>query len=877
VPAVRDAAPDARAKNVCPGVSADAVRRMEYALVARWLVLYAVLFALGLPLAARLLPRADGRGAGLAIPIALVMLSVPAYWVGQAAWGPIALAAGILTLLVASGLAALDLAALREGRLRPGIDVDRSAATDAAAVFLVGFGFVVAIRAFDPAVLPIGGEKFLDFGLLKTLDRSATLPPEDVWFANRPVKYYYGGHLTATLLSWLTATPPRFGYNLALAGFYAALVTAAFELAAAVGAGRGFPRRAAGGLAAFFVGAASNLVTAGRFALLALPASLERSAATLVAARTDYTVETLLAGAESFSYWSASRVIPGTINEFPLFSWLNGDLHAHMMGTPTLVLAAAVGYAYHRTPASALRRRRALLFVALPVLAGWQAVVDTWSFPSVLAIGWLAATFAPADPWTLLPARGRFRSPPLDGEAGADAAAGALPTATRAAGAELRRLGGAFAVAAVTAGVGVALAAPFLLGAASGGGGRSIELLGPDLRSGFGPLLLVHGAFLVGIGAYLLDRSRIARPWALVGAVGVAAVVGAQIGFAALAVSMPLLVGAWVALRTGDVGYEAVLVVAGAGLVTLVELVYVSEQAGPGRMNTVFKTYIQVWVLFGVAVGVALSGLWAGAGSARHEVDSAADRDPGRMAADAGASPEAIEPDGGDAGGGEPGSAAAGGPGDGVTPDGDPNDDATGDASEGVPWRRVAIAGLVVALVASTSVYGVLAVGAHVASPTQSAPTLDATQFVRTDHPDQAAAIAWVDAREGQPTLLEAPGTANYPGGTDARERVMYSWNANPASSLTGVPTVAGWQHEVGYRGESAYLDRVRDVDAMYTGDAATRAALLRAYDVEYIWVGPGERARYGSVAFGVEGVTVAHQSGDVTIYAVDRGALPAE
>ncbi|MBB6646333.1 DUF2298 domain-containing protein [Halobellus ruber] len=836
---------------------------MEYALLVRWLVLYAALFALGLPLVARLLPRADGRGAGLAVPAAFVTLSVPAYWVGHATWGPVALAAGVATLLLASAFAGLDIAALRERRVRLAVDIDRGAATDAAAVFFLGFGVVVAIRAFDPAVLPIGGEKFLDFGLLKTLDRSTVLPPEDVWFANEPVKYYYGGHLTATLLSWLTATPPRFGYNLALAGFYAALVTAAFELAAAVGADRGVSRRIAGGFAAFFVGVASNLVTAGRFALLALPEPLERAAATYVAARTDYTVGTILAGAESFSYWSASRVIPGTINEFPLFAWLNGDLHAHMMGTPTLLLAAAVGYAYYRTPASAVRRRRVLLFVVLPVLAGWQAVVDTWSFPSVLAVGWLAAVFAPAGPWTLLPGGRRLR-PSLPG--GGDApAAGAAATdgttvVTRAVTAELRRIGGALAVAAVAAIVAAVLAAPFLLGTATGGGERSVELLGPELRSGLGPLLLIHGAFLVGLGGYLLGRVRIARPWVLVGGVAAAAAVGLQVGFAALAVSVPLLVLAWVALRTAEsVGYEAVLVVAGAGLVTLVELVYVNEQAGPGRMNTVFKTYMQVWVFFGTAMGVALAGLWAGEGVAGAD-DAERATEPaagatGAVRSEAGT--ESIEPDGGDV-------AAS-----------DADDGTTGSDADGVPWRRVAVVGVVVALVASTSVYGVLAVGAHFGNAPAGGPTLDATQFVRTDHPEQATAIAWVDAREGQPTLLEAPGTARYPGGTDGRERVMYSWNANPASSLTGVPTVAGWQHEVGYRGRAAYLDRVRDVDAMYTGDPATRAALFRQYEVEYVWVGPGERARYGSVSFRMAGVEPVHRSGDVTIYAVDREALP--
>ncbi|RLM59805.1 hypothetical protein DVK02_03490 [Halobellus sp. Atlit-31R] len=840
---------------------------MEYALVARWLVLYAALFALGLPVAARLFPRARGRGAGLAVPAAVVLLSVPAYWVGQVAWGPAALAAGVLSLFAGSALAALDLAALRAGRLRLDVDVDRSAATDAAVVFLLGFLFVVAIRAFDPAVHPGGGEKFLDFGLLKTLRRSPVLPPEDFWFANAPVKYYYGGHLTATLLSWLTGTPPRFAYNLALAGFYAALVTAAFELAAAIGADRGLPRRLAGVVAVFFVGLASNLVTAGRLALLALPDPLRQAAAAAVAARTDYTVERILAGADSFSYWNASRVIPGTINEFPLFAWLNGDLHAHMTGTPTLLLAAAVGYAYYRTPADERWRRRALVFAAIPVLASWQAIQNTWSFPSVLALGWLAATFAPADPWTLVPGTAAVRPRIRDL---ADRAVSSGDGPVSAATDELGRVLGASVVAAVAALVAVLFAAPFLFGAATGGGGRSVELLGPEMRSSLGALLLVHGAFAVGFCGYLLARLRVARPWYFLAGLLIAGYVGNAVGFAALAVSVPILVVAWVGLRLSRaVGYEAVLVVAGAGLVTLVELVYVNEQAGPGRMNTVFKTYAQVWVLWGTAMGVALPGLalerW-GAG------DAAAGGSTGDDAAGGVA-------EGGDVAGEVAEDGAAVGE---VAEDGDvAGPTASGGsgaaaAIAGLPWRRVAAVVLAVALVASTSVYGVLAVGAHFERGPAGGPTLDATQFVETDHPEQAAAIDWIDGVEGRPTMLEAPGATLYPGGTDGRERAMYTWNANPASSLTGVPTVAGWRHEIGYRGREAYVDRVRDVDAMYAESASTRAALFRAYEVRYVWVGPNERARYGSVSFESAAIDVVHRSGDVTIYEVSLDELPS-
>ncbi|SFF91311.1 Chlor_Arch_YYY domain-containing protein [Halopelagius inordinatus] len=790
---------------------------MEYALVIRWLVLYAALFAAGLPLVARLLPDAAGRGSGLALPAALLVLTVPAYWVGQVSFGPFALAAGVLVLLVAAALAAFDVGALRERRVELAAEMDYRAAADAFAVFVAAFLFVVAVRGFDPAVFAAGGEKFLDFGLLKSLQRSTTLPPEDFWFAGEPVKYYYGGHLMTTLLSWLGGTDPRFAYNLALAGFYGMAVTAAYELAGAIGAERGVPRRVAGLFAAFFVGFASNLVTVGRFALQALPNGVRRTAAELVAARTEYAVGDILAGAETFSYWSASRVIPGTINEFPLFAWLNGDLHAHMTGTPFLLLAAAVGFAYYRTPDGERRRRRALVFGAVPVIAAWQAVHNTWSFPSVLGLAWLAVAFAPAAPWSLLP--------------GVDSLGRRGASRSRLA-AEATRVASAFAAVGVAAVVTVVLASPFLLGAATGAGGRSVELLGPEMRSGFGGLLFVHGAFVAAFGAYLLSRLRVERRLFVVVALAAVAFVAVEIGFAALAVVVPLLVFGWVALRTDrPVGYETVLIVGGAGIVTLVELVYVSEQAGPGRMNTVFKTYMQVWMLWATAMGVVLPALVVG-------IPAAVAESAGDVRTRAGS----ALTDGGR-----------------------------------VPWRRFAAVAFVVVLVASTSLYGMMAVGNHFERGPPGGTTLDATQFVESYHPDEAEAIDWLDEREGTPTLLEAPGTRHYPGGDDGRTNVMYNWNASAASTLTGVPSVAGWAHEVGYRGDEAYYDRVRDVDAMFTGDAETRTDLFREYDVRYIWVGPSERHRYGAVSFEMEGVSVAHESGSVTVYEVNPDELPSE
>ncbi|MBX0293855.1 DUF2298 domain-containing protein [Haloarcula nitratireducens] len=768
---------------------------MEYGLVVLWLALYLLLTYVGATVATALFPRFADRGVAFGLPVAFSILWLVAYLVGR-----VSLTAGVWLGL----LALVAGAAVVAGR---GTSVDGRAYAEVAGVFTLAFLFLVAVRALDPVIVPLGGEKFLDFGLLNSLLRGDRLPPEDMWFAGEPVAYYYGGHLLAAVLTRITGTASQYAYNLALAGFYATLVTATYGLAGAVAADRGVSRRLAGGLSAFCVGLASNLSTPVRLLIWLLPEDL----ATSLAESAGYEISGLAAGPGSFSYWDASRVIsdeagdfatyePGAalvIDEFPLFAWLNGDLHAHMMSTGFLLLAAALCFSYYQTPAVERRRRIALLFGALPALAGLMAVTNTWSFPSVAGLTMLTVAVAPADPRTLFP----------------ESVEGRLPTAGPSH--EVARIGVAVAVAVAVLALGLLWSLPFWLGAASG---REVAFL-PD-RSGILELLAVHGLFVLPFGLYLYaragrtlgtERARIAG----LATVGVVFLV-ATVDLAAVGLLSPLLVGAWLFARSpsvgrsvrsiptladgGDrpVGFEAVLVLAGAGLVLLVEFVFVKENVG--RMNTVFKTYMQVWVLWAAAVGPVLAWLltrWRPGSETRRLV------------------------------------------------------------------TRTGTTAFVVVLLLSTSVYGALALTNHVGAAGE--PTLNGTDHLDRTHPGEAEAIRWLDrTAEGQPTIVTAA-----PAG--------YRWNpedgdgASAPASLTGLPTVAGWYHEAQYRNDTVYDRRVSDVETIYTGSATEQRALLREYDVRYVYVGPAERARYGEITIGqVSGVTEAKRAGDVVIYRVD-------
>jgi YYY domain-containing protein len=779
---------------------------MEYGFVAVWLITYLALGLAALPTVARLLDGFYDHGASFAVPMAFLTLGLVGFLAGHipGAFGLPAVLAGLFVLAAVS--------------YRFGDEVELRRALVPSVLFSIAFLFVVGIRAFDPAVTPLGGEKFLDFGLLRTLLRSDTLPPEDMWFANAPVKYYYGGHLLTALLAELTFTPARYAYNLALAGFYAAFVTAAYGLAATVADGYGVAGQAAGALSAFFVALAANLHTAGQLVAWVLPDTMVRP---VIATAGLEAQELLTWTPTNFYYWDASRIIAGTINEFPLFAWLNGDLHAHMMSTNLLLFAAALLHAYWRAPEADIRRRRVLLFGFLPPLGGYVATVNTWSFPAVtLGLPFLVLTFAPARPWTLLPKRIRDGLPrslfgateveaPAEASSGPAETDGGHTTHTALLRTELARSGTALALAAGVLLLAVAWVAPFWFVTASG---RPIGLFPPG--SGLGGLLVVHGGFLSAFTAYLTVHALStdgALKGVAAGAAGILFVGGLVLGANAVAIVGPLLVGGWFLLRDhDDLGFETVLVVGGAGIVLLVEYVYVAEAQYAGtsfaRINTVFKTYAQVWALWAPAAGVILARLAAF----------------GRKAVP-------------------------------------PLDD-----------RRIAVAGRVLAigLVLSTGVYAVFAVPAHIetGSPTadEYGPTLDATAFVDVRHPDEAAAIEYVDALEGQPTIATAA-----PAG--------YRWNsdqgdgASAPASLTGVPTLAGWFHEAQYRSQVVYDQRVADTRTIYTGTPAEQRAFIEQYEVEYVYVGPAERARYGEITVSRLESVQAVQRGEVTIYVVER------
>jgi YYY domain-containing protein len=418
-------------------------------------------------------------------------------------------------------------------------------------VFTVAFAGWTVMRSFAPDVR--GTEKPMDMAIVNAIGRSGAFPPLDPWLSGERLNYYYLGHYLVAFLVRTTRADPAVAYNIAVALFFALTASAVFALTATlVLAGR--PSRPGVALCG---GAAAAVLAM----VLGAPAG---------------TLQLLGAGtSDEYDWWTPSRVVEGAATEFPFFTYLLGDLHAHVMATPFALLAAAVAVQVALT-GPRLRAAEVLLAgLVLGVLYG----VNALDLPTaaVLVLGGLTIWW-----W-----RDRSRE---DG---------------------LRCLAWAGLVA-VTAAV---VVAPFAAGFDPPPTGVGVVTTHPPLSRFGSDLVLVHGVALWVLLAALIGRLGMpsARQLAFAAALVAGVVLLAPTGFAGafvllVAVAVAVLAALDGRLPAADRAFW--LLVAGAfGLLLVPELVYIRD-AFDGtenfRFNTVFKLGYQAWYLLAVAAGYAL-------------------------------------------------------------------------------------------------------------------------------------------------------------------------------------------------------------------------------------------------------------------------------
>ncbi|MDI3341044.1 MAG: DUF2298 domain-containing protein [Sphaerobacter sp.] len=553
------------------------------------LVWYAVALGLSVllyPLVYRAAPGLPDRGLSLAGPLGLLAAVIGPWWLSAAGLTPFS--DPLLALVPLAVGTALWAHELRRGELVPFLRAARRALAALQVLTLVLFLGYVVFRGFNPDAAYT--EKPMDMAFLNSAIHTERMPPPDPWFAGEPINYYYLGYVLMAALARLSGTAPGVAFSLSLATVFAYATTAAAGTAAnLVRAGGGHRRAAAwlaGALGALFLVGIGNLVTPLRF--------LQEPRATL------------RAGWWEGVGWQASRVIvdhgvPGssgprpTINEFPAFSYVLGDLHPHVLAYPFFIATIALAFGLFRSAGGDPSTPRARLWAAaIPAgaVVGSLYALNAWDAPSAFALTGGA----------LLIGAGacRRRAYPAIMALAVAALITALP----------------FAVA-FTPGVGLSpelIPAPIrdlpVLG-------RLVRTIGVVIwpRSSAISLLTVHGVFLAISGLLLAallpwtPRPRRVSPGLLVGAVLAVAVLAFVARFAALVVIGLPLAALLVLLRTGrgDPALRATIALLAAAwaLVLVPEVVFLQDAFGD-RMNTVFKVYFQVWAMLAVAGAAAL-------------------------------------------------------------------------------------------------------------------------------------------------------------------------------------------------------------------------------------------------------------------------------
>jgi len=857
--------------------------RFTNTMPAVWWYLVLQLFALpAVPILWRLFPSLPDRGYALAKTIGV-------FGVAWLAWIVASLRLARFepsTILVALGIAAgLGLLAIRlDGRriLRDlGARWRWVIATEA--IFGAAYVAVTWLRMQNPDLwnASLGGEKPMELAIFNATLRSPWFPPYDPWFAGGVLHYYYFGYVPWAVISRLTGIVPEVAFNLAFPAVFALVLLNAWSAAAALlwhlrgadhtasrvgkalrsdaayrpGSRRGVYPDAQRGtvprdddlvevppgswrpillalVAPAFVGVLGNLdfvrrIGRGEWGYPPAPSWIAPIGEPGVIIWGTWKALTGGGALPNDAFWASTRVIPDTINEFPYFTLLFGDLHAHLLAMPvvTAAIVVAAGIAtssgVHSAPLSGV----------LGTLGGWRVAA-----PLGLLCGLLGGILIASNTWDYPPATALIVGAAIVRILVGDGLA-----------APWRAVQDLAMFAALVLISGRLLFQPYL----SHYGSVPSQTLPVTDTTRLSDYLAIHGVMLVAIGGYLAV--------ALAGSLRCLISRGGWRRLAALPLAVGPPVGLVLAMDSGDTSFFLVaslvtvaactigrwrmpayllmlgMIALAFGLALFAETRQFANDVG--RMNTVFKLSLHAWILLGIAAAVSTVSVL---GSARASLGVRYSHNSGPRRGIVRRAGLLLAP----------------------------------------VWT-VALA----LLITGAAAYPAMTTGprlAHRFEPLD--PTLDGFAYMEraviSDGPEggpsttfalanDRIAIDWLRRNVvGTPVILEAQLSA-------------YRWGGR-ISSTTGLPTVLGWtwhqkQQRPGYHPE---VDRrVADVATIYGGfgDFASIRPLLDTYHVELIYVGDLERAIYGDAALGR--FTAAAEQGlldivfdadGVTIYAYD-------
>ncbi|MEA3349198.1 MAG: DUF2298 domain-containing protein, partial [Chloroflexota bacterium] len=396
----------------------------------RWQILgvglwYASVFLVGLiiyPLVRFAMPGLPDRGYPLARIAGLLLLAWMVWFAGSARIPFNRLTIGTaLLLMVAAGAI---LAYVQRDGLLDEWQRKRKYFLIVEGLFLAFFIVGLLIRFGNPDLWHPwkGGEKPMDFSYFNAVLKSTTFPPYDPWFARGYINYYYYGFMVVGVLVKFLGIVPSFAYNLILPTLFAMIAMGAFSIVWNLG---GRNRDDDGLLSAGMtrsrqlisaIGGAFGMAVLGNLGVMRMIFTgyqqIAVSSAKLAEAglirKFIWTIAGMIKSLTGIPlpyrmdewYWNPSRVIGAEhgspITEFPFFTFLYGDLHAHLIALPIALFGLAWMLSLSlRRGANRWRPLQILISLFLGALAvGALFPTNTWDYYTYLILGCVGIIYA---------------------------------------------------------------------------------------------------------------------------------------------------------------------------------------------------------------------------------------------------------------------------------------------------------------------------------------------------------------------------------------------------------------------------------------------------------------------------------------------------
>lgn len=519
-----------------------------------WLLLIGPLTA---PILFAMAPGLPDRGLSLARPIGLGLVAWIAWLMASHRLVPFT-AAAILAVILLLGCISIALAWQRRSEWRAFLAARWGLVAAGEAVFLAAFLAMAILRWLNPDLWhpSLGGEKPMDMAYLNAVLRTPDFPPHAPWHSGSVMNYYYFGYVLAAVPIKLSGIAGEVGYNLAVAAFFALFASAAFGVGASLAhQSSSTCRRVVTGLSATVLAAiAGNL------------------------AQTKVVWHNLIHNAvrpESW-FWDATRAIAhppgeaGPITEFPYFTFLFADLHPHLMALPFFAALIGIAIARSRHPAQHLALDALAAFVL-----GLLWITNPWEFPTGALLILLSLVMACRTPgqrpllracieWLVILLAARLLFLPFHARFGSAYGAFELWRGSRTPLADYLWINGGF--------LAIVVALLFVEG----------RYLMPIVRRRWLPIL-------VAATLALLTMSVLPLPILLL--------------LCLLGVAVAL-VRQW---SSDELAWPLLLAGIALGIGLFVEFVVLKNDIS--RMNTVFKFYLQAWVLLAIASAAIVQAL----------------------------------------------------------------------------------------------------------------------------------------------------------------------------------------------------------------------------------------------------------------------------